>query len=214
MNIVMVTTGTLGDVQPFVALGLGLQRAGYRATLATHPDYAAFAASRFAPSASPSRSCSSLQPGEYKKTLADVFVPSGMKFFEDAHAAVLEADALLFHPFAIPALHTAEKCGLQAACVSLIPFPPSGEAEPMGLPNAPRWKWFRRWASGVLGKVLWDVFGHQHRAHREKLGLPPMKGRSPILDAIVKLPTGTRPGATRTTRARRRHTRQAESRPR
>jgi sterol 3beta-glucosyltransferase len=203
MHIVMVTTGTLGDVQPFVALGLGLQRAGYRVTLATHPDYAAFATSHglaFRSVGVPFKELLESPPGrawvesgnnifKYKKTLGDVFVPTGMKFFEDAHAAVLDADALLFHPFAIPALHTAEKRGLPAACVSLIPFPPSGEADPIGLPNAPRWKWLRRWASGVLGKVLWDVFGHQHRAHREKLGLPPMKGSSPILDAIVKLPT-------------------------
>ena len=32
------------DVRPFVALGLGLKRAGYRVTLATHPDYAPLAA--------------------------------------------------------------------------------------------------------------------------------------------------------------------------
>jgi hypothetical protein len=42
VHIVMVTTGTQGEVQPFVAIGLGLQRAGYRVTLAANPDHGPF----------------------------------------------------------------------------------------------------------------------------------------------------------------------------
>lgn len=35
-TITLLTSGTLGDVRPFVALGRGLQRAGYHVRLATH----------------------------------------------------------------------------------------------------------------------------------------------------------------------------------
>jgi len=35
MNIFIVTYGSRGDVQPYVALGKGLQKAGYSVTLAT-----------------------------------------------------------------------------------------------------------------------------------------------------------------------------------
>lgn len=35
MNITLLTFGTRGDVQPFVALGAGLRRAGHEVTLAT-----------------------------------------------------------------------------------------------------------------------------------------------------------------------------------
>jgi UDP:flavonoid glycosyltransferase YjiC (YdhE family) len=37
MNIILPTIGTRGDVQPYIALTLGLQKAGHRVTLATHP---------------------------------------------------------------------------------------------------------------------------------------------------------------------------------
>ncbi len=35
MKIVILTIGSRGDVQPYVALGAGLQRAGHRVVLAT-----------------------------------------------------------------------------------------------------------------------------------------------------------------------------------
>ncbi len=37
MKIIIPTIGTRGDVQPFIALALGLLRAGHRITLASHP---------------------------------------------------------------------------------------------------------------------------------------------------------------------------------
>src|SRR5512139_4210100 len=38
-TIVLLASGTRGDVQPYLALGLGLQAAGYRTVVATHPGY-------------------------------------------------------------------------------------------------------------------------------------------------------------------------------
>jgi sterol 3beta-glucosyltransferase len=35
MHITLMTTGTLGDVQPYLALGMGLRQAGHRVRLAT-----------------------------------------------------------------------------------------------------------------------------------------------------------------------------------
>jgi UDP:flavonoid glycosyltransferase YjiC (YdhE family) len=37
MNIIIPTIGTRGDVQPYIALSLGLQKNGHSVTLATHP---------------------------------------------------------------------------------------------------------------------------------------------------------------------------------
>lgn len=37
MNIVIPTIGTRGDVQPYIALSLGLQKSGHTVTLASHP---------------------------------------------------------------------------------------------------------------------------------------------------------------------------------
>src|SRR4051794_36954053 len=40
MRVTILTLGSRGDVQPFLAFGLGLQGAGHDVVLATHPRYA------------------------------------------------------------------------------------------------------------------------------------------------------------------------------
>lgn len=45
MRIVIVTLGTRGDVQPYIALGEGLKRAGHRVRLATHANFRDFVTS-------------------------------------------------------------------------------------------------------------------------------------------------------------------------
>jgi UDP:flavonoid glycosyltransferase YjiC (YdhE family) len=39
MRITILTVGSRGDVQPFIALGLGLQQAGHTVQLATHSPF-------------------------------------------------------------------------------------------------------------------------------------------------------------------------------
>ena len=52
MRVTVLTVGSRGDVQPFLALGLGLEQAGHEVCVATHPKYAPLvsrAGLRFAP---------------------------------------------------------------------------------------------------------------------------------------------------------------------
>jgi sterol 3beta-glucosyltransferase len=42
MRVVILTVGSRGDVQPYVALGGGLRRAGHAVTLATHREFESF----------------------------------------------------------------------------------------------------------------------------------------------------------------------------
>ena len=39
MHITILTIGSRGDVQPYMALGVGLQNAGHRVRLATHAEF-------------------------------------------------------------------------------------------------------------------------------------------------------------------------------
>ncbi|NER99587.1 MAG: glycosyltransferase family 1 protein, partial [Symploca sp. SIO1B1] len=41
MKITIITVGSRGDVQPYLALGVGLQQAGYTVRLATHDTFKA-----------------------------------------------------------------------------------------------------------------------------------------------------------------------------
>jgi UDP:flavonoid glycosyltransferase YjiC (YdhE family) len=42
VKIVMLTIGTRGEVQPLIALGLGLQATGYKVCIATHTTFETF----------------------------------------------------------------------------------------------------------------------------------------------------------------------------
>jgi sterol 3beta-glucosyltransferase len=44
MRVLLLTLGTQGDVQPFVALGVGLARAGHAVTVCTTANFAPFVA--------------------------------------------------------------------------------------------------------------------------------------------------------------------------
>jgi sterol 3beta-glucosyltransferase len=46
LHITILSAGTRGDVQPFVALGLGLKTLGYSVRLATHPIFEKLAEER------------------------------------------------------------------------------------------------------------------------------------------------------------------------
>jgi sterol 3beta-glucosyltransferase len=51
-RILILTAGSRGDVQPYVALGIGLKQAGFEVTLATDKTFASFVISQkldFAP---------------------------------------------------------------------------------------------------------------------------------------------------------------------
>src|SRR5580698_6843753 len=109
----MVTTGTLGDVQPFVALGVGLRGEGYEVTVATHPDYEALITGNglafrrvgvsFKEQMGSPAGRNWLESGDslvrYKEAVEKVFVPATPRWTEDALAATLDADVLIFQPF-------------------------------------------------------------------------------------------------------------------
>ena len=65
MNITILTLGSRGDVQPYVALGAGLRAAGHRVTLATHACFESFTREyglHFSPVAGDPRDCSRAKP--------------------------------------------------------------------------------------------------------------------------------------------------------
>jgi sterol 3beta-glucosyltransferase len=202
MHIVMVTTGTLGDVQPFVALGLGLKRAGYDVTLATHPDYELLVRGHGLPFR-PIGVCyrevlespagrAWIESGDsllrYKKAIGDAFLPDAPRFIRDAQEALHDADALVFQPFGLAAYHAAEKRGIPAMCLTPFPFLVSGQVEPLMWPGAPSWRWLRRAINGAFGKAMWSVFGALYKEQRAALGLPPWTGANPIQEHLARIP--------------------------
>jgi sterol 3beta-glucosyltransferase len=202
MHVVMATTGTQGDVQPFVAIGLGLQRAGHRVTLVANPDHEPFVASRglaFRAAGGSMRAVlesdagrewleSGDSPRRYFRTLKRAFEPTYAPYLRDMHEALLDADAVLYQPFVFGAQFTADLRGIPAVCLSPFPNALSAEMEPLGWPGAPSWRWLRRGLQRAFLGALWSLTRESHVAHRAAIGLGPLRTSNPLIEILERVP--------------------------
>ncbi|HSV85231.1 MAG TPA: glycosyltransferase [Levilinea sp.] len=171
MNITILTYGSRGDVQPFLALAVGLQKAGHPVTLAAPPRYKNFVEQQgvtFAPLAGDPDELSLL----FNNAGSNVFrmvrsmqqhvLAIAPDVVRAARAATQGAD-LLIHGFAFTtgAHSIARELGIPDVSVQLFPvFAPTPDFPAIGMPhNAPRWlnspsHWFSTqvfWHGGNLG---------------------------------------------------------------
>ena len=134
MRIAIQTLGTRGDVQPYIALALGLQEAGFVVSLATSP--------QFEPSVTQHGLAFEPLPGDIVDL---VQTPLGKAALSGRHklvstlrllrkirpvferlvaaqwAAAQGADAIVYHPKAIAGVHVAEKLGIPAFVALPLP---------------------------------------------------------------------------------------------
>ncbi|MEO1762748.1 MAG: glycosyltransferase [Cyanobacteria bacterium J06629_18] len=130
MNITIIAIGSRGCVQPYVALGVGLEKAGYRVKLATHAIFENLVKSyglEFAPVGN--------NPQELLKKIVsqlknrNKIIPLNISFkiaFWSAFASDLDglmndcwecsqdAEAIVYSELALPGYHVAEKLGIPA----------------------------------------------------------------------------------------------------
>jgi sterol 3beta-glucosyltransferase len=190
MHVMLVTGGTRGDIDPYVALGLGLRDAGYRVSVATNEDFEPLVTSRglaFRPLRGSFRALVESPAGRewlesgnslkrYRETYLRLFDEPIAKWTEDMHAAAAEGDAVVFHPFWCGAFHMAEKRGVPAVCVAPYPVLPTGLQPPGFAPWVPAWPWLRRWMAMKVLTVFGEMVAPYHQTAREQIGLAPWKG--------------------------------------
>lgn len=141
MRVVVVTAGTRGDVEPLLALALGLRGAGHDVRLATHAPFAAAAAARELPftplpgdpvllfddPAWASFALSPRRPFTHARTLhtvVDALVgPLGPDVLRPALA---DAEAVVFTPTVSAAAVVADELGIRRVCAALTPFARTG----------------------------------------------------------------------------------------
>jgi sterol 3beta-glucosyltransferase len=113
MRIVILTVGTRGDVQPYVALALGLQRAGHQVRLATHEIFRELVVGRGLDFASLGGNPQALLEAEAGRTWLEsgnnplrfvrqmirVAGPLAQRVMTDCWSASQDADAILFSVF-------------------------------------------------------------------------------------------------------------------
>jgi len=190
MDLVLVTGGTRGDVDPFVALGIGLRAAGYGVSVATNEDFREVVTSRgleFRPLSGNFRAIigspegrewieSGSSAGRYRKAATKVFSSWWARWMADMDAACREGERVLFHPIWCGAQYVAEKRAVPSVCISPIPILPTGHLPPLFAPGAPAWPWLRRWlwnqGQEVVGGMLLETF----QEYRRSVGLAPLPG--------------------------------------
>jgi sterol 3beta-glucosyltransferase len=195
MHVYVIGMGTRGDIQPYIALGLGLQKAGHRVTLCTSENFRASVAERGltctciyddilenmrsdAGRAVLDDSTSAWQKLAAYRELFKRSGPQQTRMLEEGWRAAEEArpDLILYHPKVYSAPHFAEKLGIPAMIAALVPGTVPTRAFPAGI--FPPWRlggWYNRWTARLMAKLVAMGFGKYVEAWRHANGLPALR---------------------------------------
>lgn len=197
MRITILTLGSYGDVQPFIPLGVGLQKAGHEVLIATHESFGKLILSyglQFFPLGVDPRQVLSTEEGRawvnsgqnplrFIRFFIRVMRPRLKMILEDAWNACQGSDVIFFSRLGVVGYHIAEKLGLPSFMVALQPFIRTRYFSCEGIEEIPPWFPFREqlnWLSHlIVEQVFWlpfrDLF-NQWRQDYLKLRPIPISG--------------------------------------
>lgn len=193
MNLTILTIGTRGDVQPFVALGSGLKRAGHEVTFATGRGFEGFVTEhRLRHAILDVDLLERLQsPGgkaaiSGKELLGTIREAASMyrKVLDQEWDASEGADALIYHPKALGGYHIAEALGVPGFLAHPVPmFSPTRAFPNPVLPVTNLGGFLNRISYEVVLRSLTAPFHRTiNRWRKETLGLPPRRLLASELD--------------------------------
>ena len=188
MHITIASVGTRGDVQPYLALGRGLQRAGHQVQVATDPTFEAFvrgAGLGFAPvSADPRKALQEdvlrlNNPIAFSRWTQRQFGPLALRYTAELRDVCAHTDGLLANPLAFAAFHVAERLGIPCVPAYLQPATPTRAFTTSTAPDPPAWLPFRGWFNYTSAHVNNQIFFRLllptiNACRTEVLGLPPL----------------------------------------
>jgi sterol 3beta-glucosyltransferase len=202
MRIVMIATGSWGDVRPNVGLGHALQQAGYEVVLVAAEAFRAWVEGRGVTFAGlnvnmqaildeQANNRNPLQTMRWMHKMTHTMVQMGREIAAVIHAG----DTVLVNEGLLGLVNGAlEKQHARLIHVNMQPWVPTSEFLGM-LPAAPAWlplrkATYNRWAGGLVRRTQWGVmskYGNQVRA--QDLGLPKQTwaNHRAMLDAIPSL---------------------------
>jgi sterol 3beta-glucosyltransferase len=161
MHITILTVGSRGDVQPYLALAGGLSRAGYQVRVATHRPFQAETQRRgleFRPvEGNPRELLESeaglawLEAGRNPLTgtrrLLQLARPHLARLLEDAVAACQDTQAIIYAPLGMAGYHLTEAHQLPSMLAALVPLTPTRRSPPP-VPHPGRWAAPTTWPPG------------------------------------------------------------------
>jgi len=203
LRIVIPTTGSRGDVQPFVALGVGLRALGHEVRVATDADFGGFireAGLDFFPIATEARPLHDTAAGQkmraagsnpfvFLRHFGELREPRMSELLANCWQACRDADMVLLTPTAfLLGYSVAEKADLPLFSASYLPTASTGYLANFLFPDLPPWvpapRLYNLLSHVVAGEFLWQGLRRAvNRARRDVLTLPPLSflGPSPRL---------------------------------
>ena len=181
MKVLLVTTGSRGDVQPFAALARGLAGAGHVPTLAAPARFASLAAEHGVAFVGLDDSLFELQDELAARgslaalTGASRARPAMRRFLADVADLVdVPADAVVYHPKTLAAPMVAEAQGVPSLAAQLIPlYPPTAAfAAPVLSRSVPRFANRASWRLVSAVEAPWRRTLRELRRDRLALGSP------------------------------------------
>lgn len=197
MNIAILTVGTRGDVQPYVALGAGLKEAGHEVTLVTGKGFEAMVSGwglRYVAldvdlldlAGSPEGKAALRSPRAALRMMRQL-MPTMQRMLADEWEAVASsgADAVVYHPKALGGYHVAEALGVPGYLSLPVPALSPTRAFPVPMLPLPD-------LGGILNKLSYGAFFRSittpyrrivNRWRQHPLGLPPL---SPLASELER----------------------------
>jgi len=185
MQLSIVAVGSRGDVQPYLALGLGLKQAGYQVQFCADRLFSdlviasglPFAPITAAPADMMQQNLSRLGgPLKLLAWLKTHFKPMARGFFSDLDRVTRHTDAILYSTLAFAGYHVAEKHRIPRLAVYNVPITPTRGFQNPSFPAAPAWLPFKKsynWWSFRLANQLFMYLIRPvvNECRREILGL-------------------------------------------
>ena len=189
MHVTILAVGSRGDVQPYVALGQGLQQVGYQVRLAAPANFATLAADHQLDFAAITPSSQQIMAGPTgrammttgQNNLAFVFKLAEMveaytrSSLWAAWEACQDTDVIIFNHFAWMGYHIAEKLDLPNYAAWIYPLNRTWAFPPPGTPTWLHWgRPFNRLDFLIYEQVVQLAFRRTFKAWRQMLKLPPL----------------------------------------
>lgn len=168
MNITILTAGTRGDVQPYVALGLGLKKHGHSVRIATYESFRSFVVDHglgFAPligdpfaelkSKSGKKMVNSgKNPIKFLLNSFQLHAPNMGQFLVDSWNACKDADLILYSNLGFAAPHIAEAIKITAISVPLQPVYRSSEYAALNLSERKHFRKIYNWMTHMFAEQM------------------------------------------------------------
>jgi sterol 3beta-glucosyltransferase len=188
VRIAILVVGTLGDVRPLLALGVGLRQLGHDVTVATHERYEEevraggmdFKSITVNPLAVMETSDgldwlrSQSNPVKAVRAMTGMLRPVLRQIFDDSWQACKEADALICSQLCVHGWDIAERLGVPCVFTPLFPLRRTRSFAAVHAPQLPLGPVYNLLTHLASQQISWQPFRDITNAWRaEALGLPP-----------------------------------------